>query len=92
MKDDIWSSMLPATATMEEPMRDFETMLLYYAPRALTNPNDILRALAGVIRRLSERAKCRFFEGIPTAAFDVFIVFKARNFVLHRRMGFPSYS
>ncbi|RDL32964.1 uncharacterized protein BP5553_08403 [Venustampulla echinocandica] len=92
MKDDIWSSMLPGTATMDTPMADFEVMLLYYTPRALTNPNDILRALAGIIRRLSERAKCRFFEGIPTAAFDAFIVFKAHYFVLHRRVGFPSYS
>jgi hypothetical protein len=92
MKEDIYSSMLPMAAAMDEPMRDFDIMLLYYTPRALTNSSDILRALAGIIRRLSERAKCRFLEGLPSAAFDAFIIFQAHDWILRRRKGFPSYS
>ncbi|KAK3937485.1 heterokaryon incompatibility protein-domain-containing protein [Diplogelasinospora grovesii] len=89
---DYWSSMLPSVAELKDPLSDFEIMLMYYTPRALTNPSDILRAMAGVVRRLSERAKCRFFEGLPNAAFGAFVVFRGKDWALRRREGFPSYS
>jgi hypothetical protein len=85
-------STLHSTVTMENPLNDFGRMLQYYTPKALTNPSDILRALAGVVRRITETAKCRFLEGLPTAAFDAFIVFEANGWILRRREGFPSYS
>ncbi|UKZ80354.1 hypothetical protein TrVFT333_008112 [Trichoderma virens FT-333] len=87
-----WASMLQITAAMETPLTDFEIMLLYYTPRALTDQNDVLRALTGIIRRVSERARCQFLQGIPTAAFDAFLTFQAHNGLTRRRRGFPSYS
>lgn len=92
MKDDIWSSMLHATATMEDPLHDFAIMLIYYTSRALTDQNDILRAMSGIIRRLSEKARCRFLEGLPTAGLDIFVLFRSFACTLHRRRGFPTYS
>ena len=87
------ASMLPATVNMDYPLTDFATTLRYYTRRSLTNQDDVLRALAGMIRRFSERVKHRFFEGMPTAAFDAFIIFRSsRGALLHRRNGFPSYS
>jgi hypothetical protein len=77
---------------MSNPVEDFKTLLLYYTKRALTYQMDALRAMAGIIRRLSERMKCRFLEGLPTAAFDLFIVFRRHHSPLYRRAGFPSWS
>jgi hypothetical protein len=50
--------------------------------------------MAGIIRRLSTKMKCRFFPGMPTAAFDSYLVFWAPNWstFLRRRQGFPSYA
>lgn len=67
-------------------------MLLYYSQRILTYQSDALNAMAGIIRRLSHRMKCRFLEGLPTAAFDLFLLFKSHRSILRRREGFPSYS
>jgi len=87
------SSMLPETAVLEYPLRDFRMMLLYYSERALSFQSDALRALAGITRRVSQKAKCRFLQGIPTAAFDAFLVFECKMWgTLRRREGFPSYS
>jgi hypothetical protein len=77
---------------MVNPVEDFRLLLLYYTQRALTYQTDALRAMAGITRRLSERMKCRFLEGLPTAAFDLFIVFRRHGSLLHRREGLPSYS
>jgi hypothetical protein len=52
---------------------------------------DALRAMAGIIRYLTERMKCCFLEGLPTATFDLFIVFRGLA-PLYRRKEFPSYS
>jgi hypothetical protein len=77
---------------MESPLEDYSILLLYYSRRALTNQGDALRAMAGIIRRLSEKVKYRFFEGLPTAVLDAFLIFKAHGTNLQRRSGFPSYS
>lgn len=74
------------------PEIEYRTILLYYSPRALTNQSDALLAMAGIIRRLSSKMKCRFFQGVPTAAFDTFMVFNANSSILRRRQGLPSYS
>ncbi|KAH7128140.1 heterokaryon incompatibility protein-domain-containing protein [Dendryphion nanum] len=87
------TSLLPPTVYMSEPLIDFAIMLLYYTRRALTNQDDVLRAMEGTIRRFSEKIKCRFLEGLPTAALDAFITFQSSNWTgLHRRTRFPSYS
>ncbi|KAF5682768.1 hypothetical protein FCIRC_4819 [Fusarium circinatum] len=85
-------SLLPGAVSMERPAFDFSTMLFYYTKRVLTNQNDTSRAMAGIVRRISELMKCSFFQGLPTAMFDFFIIFFAFGTVLHRRSTFPSYS
>ncbi|KAI0550583.1 HET-domain-containing protein [Xylaria curta] len=59
--------------------------------RSLTNQEDALNAMRGIIQRMSRRMKCRFFEGLPTASFDYFIIFE-KDRVIDRRPMFPSYS
>jgi hypothetical protein len=65
---------------------------MYYTQRALTNQADALRAMTGIIRRLSGKMKCGFFQGVPTASFDSFMFFEGHRSLLRRRQGFPSYS
>ncbi|KAF5631511.1 hypothetical protein F25303_9670 [Fusarium sp. NRRL 25303] len=77
---------------VNDPVIYLSTMLSLYTKRVLTNPNDTLRAMAGIIRRIAERMKCTFFQGLPTAMFDKFITFFADGTILHRRSTFPSYS
>lgn len=84
--------MLPLAMKMENPVDDFCIILLYYSQRSLTYQGDALNAMEGIIRRLSSRTKCRFFEGIPTAAIDIFLLFRSHGSSLHRRPEFPSYS
>ncbi|KAH8802926.1 heterokaryon incompatibility protein-domain-containing protein [Xylogone sp. PMI_703] len=86
------SSLLPMTLAMTNPISDFRGMLEYYTERSLTNQDDVFRAMGGIMRRFSELMKCRFFQGLPTAAFDYFICFYCKNLPLRRRKGFPSYS
>ncbi|KAF4617082.1 hypothetical protein G7Y89_g15067 [Cudoniella acicularis] len=87
------SSLLPMAVELQEPIQDFEVLLKYYSASALTNQNDILRAMAGIIRKLSKKLGYRFFEGIPVGAFDFFVMFScAQHQPLRRRSGFPSYS
>jgi len=86
-------SLLPMTAALEDPLHDFGNMLIYYNKRALSFQSDALRALAGITRRVSQKAKCQFLQGMPTAAFDAFLVFESNSLgTLRRRQGFPSYS
>ncbi|KAM5387017.1 hypothetical protein ACJZ2D_000310 [Fusarium nematophilum] len=85
-------SLLPEAILMSAPIFDFSTMLFYYTKRALTNQNDAPRAMAGIIRRFAGVMKCHFFQGLPTAMLDRFIIFHAFGAVLHRRSSFPSYS
>lgn len=86
------ASMLPAAMLMSMPVLDFEELIMYYTERSLTNQDDILNAVGGIIQRLSRRMKCRFLEGLPTAAFDLSILFACKDTTFGRRHGFPSYS
>ncbi|RGP81170.1 hypothetical protein FLONG3_707 [Fusarium longipes] len=85
-------SLLPEAVQMTDPTFDYSVMLFYYTQRALTNQNDVSRAMAGIMRRFMDVMKCQFFQGLPTAAFDQFIVFSAKRGILRRRFSFPSYS
>jgi hypothetical protein len=84
------ASMLPEAILMTDSIFDYSTMVEYYTARALTNQGDALRAMAGIIRRFTKVMKCRFFEGLPTALFDIFLLFRGN--LLRRRPSFPSYS
>jgi hypothetical protein len=75
---------------MNMPINDDSIMLRHYTARSLTNQADILRAMAGIIRRFTDAMRRKFFEGLPTALFDVFLLFQGT--LLHRRTPFPSYS
>jgi hypothetical protein len=87
------ASLLPFATELNEPFHDFAVMVLYYSRRALTLPSDILRALDGIIRRVSQRSHNRFLQGAPTVAFDAFLIFISNTCgSLRRRPGFPSYS
>jgi len=74
------------------PKDEYRVVLLYFTPRALTNQGDALLAMAGIIRRLSIEMKSSFFQGIPVAAFNTFLVFHSHHCLLRRRKGFPGYS
>jgi hypothetical protein len=73
-------------------VEDYQIMLLYYSRRALTFQGDVLKAMGGIMRRLSVKMKCRFLEGLPTASLDLFLLFHSHGSLLRRRAGFPSYS
>ncbi|GAB1318643.1 hypothetical protein MFIFM68171_08853 [Madurella fahalii] len=75
---------------LETPITDYALMLHYYMKRVLTNQSDALRAMAGIIRRGSQKLGYKMLEGLPTGSFDQFLLFEGRN--IHRRQGFPSYS
>jgi hypothetical protein len=85
-------SLLQLVRNLEYPADDYRILLFYYTKRAMTNQADALRAMAGIIKRLSRKMKCGFFQGVPTAVFDSFMVFRAFSSLLSRRQGFPSYS
>ncbi|KAK1753807.1 HET-domain-containing protein [Echria macrotheca] len=81
---------LPSRLTMEMPIRNYSTVLTSYTRRALTNQNDALSAMSGIIRRFSVAMRSRIFEGLPCCALDAFVLFEGTR--LRRRNGFPSYS
>ncbi|WAO85978.1 HET domain-containing protein [Fusarium falciforme] len=83
---------LSAAAYMDDPLPNYSQLLTHYTCRALTDPGDVLRAMAGIIRRISEKVECRFIQGLPSGAFDSFILFESWTCILRRRKGFPSYS
>ena len=84
------SSLLWYSLEMESPLVDYVTILFNYTARTLTNQSDVLRAMAGIIRRISSKFRYRMLEGLPTGAFDYFILFSGTR--IRRRRGFPSYS
>ena len=77
---------------MKDPINDFRVILEHYTERALTDQNDVLRALDGLIRRFSGALHCGFISGLPEKALDNFILFRLRGASSYRRRGFPSYS
>ncbi|KAF5613802.1 uncharacterized protein FSUBG_414 [Fusarium subglutinans] len=90
--DSTSRSLLPSDVLMNDPAFSLSIMLFYYTKRVLTNQNDASRAMAGITRRIAERMKCEFFQGLPAAMFDLFITFLACGTTIHRRSTFPSYS
>lgn len=66
--------------------------VFYYSSRDLSYQNDYLNALKGICHRIGEATKCRFLQGIPVAALDLYLLFDGVATVLERRHGFPSWS
>ncbi|KAK3306247.1 heterokaryon incompatibility protein-domain-containing protein [Chaetomium strumarium] len=84
------SMLADAIITTDGPAHQYEVFLLYYTRRALTNDADALRAMAGILRRLSHKLRCRMLQGLPTSQFDRYVLL--RGPAAGRRRGFPSYS
>jgi len=63
-----------------------------YTTRSLTYPDDVLRAMAGIMRFYEQRASYTFLEGVPTELFDAITLFRSNGCTLRRRRGYPSYS
>ncbi|KAK4204775.1 heterokaryon incompatibility protein-domain-containing protein [Triangularia verruculosa] len=61
-----------------------------YTSRTLTLDSDVLRAIAGVIRRVSVSSGYQVLQGLPRRELDIFLLFEGKS--LSRREGFPSYS
>ena len=66
----------------------FDALLLSFTKRNLTYQADTLRAVGGLIRQIESP----FFQGLPTATFDLFTLFAGHFRHLRRRECFPSYS
>ncbi|KAM3081156.1 hypothetical protein ACMFMF_003072 [Clarireedia jacksonii] len=64
-----------------------------YSARQLTYPNDIINALAGVLTTQSLMMNCEVFQGLPSAIFDIALLWQPSGEVqVRRREGFPSWS
>ncbi|KAK5653509.1 hypothetical protein OQA88_8768 [Cercophora sp. LCS_1] len=75
---------------LKNPLWDYETIVRHFTSRFLTNDSDVLRAMAGIIRRVSRKLGYDMLAGLPIGAFDAFILFRGDN--SRRRPDFPSYS
>ena len=82
----------PSMGPIGRPINTYAEVIDNYTKRALSNQSDALDAMAGVISRFSYSMRCRFLQGIPTATFDLFLLFTTNGSSLRRRQGFPSYS
>ena len=63
-----------------------------YSGRTLTNPADILNAFKTLELYLRKVLPGDVIQGLPTIAFDCFLLFERHGAVLERRAGFPSWS
>ncbi|KAF6806390.1 hypothetical protein CSOJ01_08885 [Colletotrichum sojae] len=82
----------PLSSDLSDPIPQFARLVEAYTKRALTDQKDVLRAMAGIIRRMSVKTNGRFLQGLPVAALDAFLLFRGDGQALRRRQGFPSYS
>lgn len=84
--------MPPAALHVGAPIKNYINILSEYSKRGMGDQKDVLSALAGITRRFSSNMGCQFLEGLPTASFDLFLLFRRGTVPLRRREGFPSYS
>ncbi|KAM7212172.1 hypothetical protein V8F06_012424 [Rhypophila decipiens] len=74
------------STTFDSPVFKYRAMLEHYTQRTLTDQSDALRAMAGIMRRFLVRFRYRpgMLEGMPTGAFDYFIISLAATFDVAR--------
>ena len=70
----------------------YNSLVMELTRRDLTNQSDALSVFSGLENVLSESMTCSFLAGLPTAAFDFFILFDGQSVTLERRHWFPSWS
>lgn len=63
-----------------------------FSDRTLSHDGDALRAMAGILRRMSEEGPCSFVQGLPITYIWNALIFRSRHTSLRRRTGFASYS
>lgn len=63
---------------MLNPFQDYKELVKEYSIRVLTTQNDALRAMAGIIRRISESQRWEIVEGMPTVYLDRMMLFRRR--------------
>lgn len=89
--EELLGSLIPLALDPDEPaLSAYQMLLLYYSERQLTKDSDAINAFAGMLRFLSSRMESRVLEGLPTASFDLSLLFRGTG--LRRRPEFPSYS
>lgn len=71
---------------------EYSNMLEAFSSRLLTKQTDVLNAMAGIMRRFSDKFNWGFLEGLPTTCLDLFLLFTRQKAHTRRRHGFPSYS
>ncbi|KAK4644525.1 hypothetical protein QC761_0053600 [Podospora bellae-mahoneyi] len=71
-------------------LRVYGSLIRQYSGRSLGNDADVLRAMGGIMRRVSIKVGYPVVQGLPVAHLDIFLLFKGNNVI--RRPGFPSYS
>jgi hypothetical protein len=74
------------------PRGFYVSIMIEITKRVLTKQEDAERAATGLLRRASALMKCAFLEGLPTASFDMELIFSPTGTGRRRRYGFPSYS
>lgn len=61
--------------------------------RAMTKPEDILRAFTGIANVFARSMQCQMVWGLPTAFFDYALLFESLSTLqIRRRQGFPTWS
>ncbi|MCJ1478413.1 hypothetical protein MMC13_007093 [Lambiella insularis] len=70
----------------------YNTLVMEVTKRDLTNQSDALSVFSGFEKGLAHRMSCSFLAGLPTAAFDFYILFEGHFVTLERRDWFPSWT
>ncbi|KAH8885977.1 HET-domain-containing protein [Thozetella sp. PMI_491] len=79
-------------AIQRSPKSTFMYVLHAYTRRSMTDQNDAIRAMTGIMRRYSQSTGHEFFQGMPASFLDGYLLFSRAQFPLERREAFPSYS
>lgn len=89
---DAVGTLLTTFEAGDEPEYILSTYLFYYTQRKLSDQKDAINAMAGILRRISDRLQCSELAGMPMAHFDFWLLFTSFGPSLGRRNYFPSYS
>ncbi|KAK3385498.1 heterokaryon incompatibility protein-domain-containing protein [Podospora didyma] len=64
-EDNMFTAHPGPPISMDLPLAALDDVLKEYTGRVLTNQDDAISAMAGILRRFSEKAKCGFFRECP---------------------------
>ncbi|KAF2966984.1 hypothetical protein GQX73_g6576 [Xylaria multiplex] len=90
---DILDKAVSRRDSSAEAYRVYVELISEYIHRAMSNPNDILRASQAILDALGRRTGCGLFHGILLNHFHDTLIFKVMpTHFSNRRDGFPSWS